>query len=142
MHRQTRVNFPAWHSDACAFVRDRPALLSVFLHRHVGLFAQTPSTRALSLRVGFPGAVIATEKQSILLREFYRIGLNHAVCALCTCLTPTSEFSQVELCKVLWTRLSAEVCAQEDKAAAPKRAASPEESPRPAKIPRQDFPMQ
>ena len=31
--RPTRVRSPAWHSSACAFVRDRPALLSLSLHR-------------------------------------------------------------------------------------------------------------
>ncbi len=33
----------------------------------------------LSLGCGAGGAVINTEKQSILLREFYRIGLNRGV---------------------------------------------------------------
>ena len=59
----------------------------------VGLLAQAPSMRALSVRAGGPGAVIATEKQSILLREFYRIGLNHAVRVLCTYFALTSMFS-------------------------------------------------
>lgn len=55
--------------------------------------------RGLSLRAGFHGAVIATEKQSILLREFYRIGLNHAVRSALA--LPQQASSQVELCNSL-----------------------------------------